>query len=56
LIPDLQVFFDVLLPPIILWAGFSMKKKEFLENFSTLVSGWVGGWRWGAGSGGSGRS
>lgn len=35
--PAWQVCFDVLLPPIIFYAGFTVKRKLFFRNFTTLV-------------------
>ncbi|PSC76023.1 sodium hydrogen exchanger 2-like [Micractinium conductrix] len=32
-----EVCFDVLLPPIIFYAGFTVKRKLFFRNFTTLV-------------------
>jgi hypothetical protein len=33
----MQMFFDVLLPPVIFNAGYSVKKKLFFANFATLT-------------------
>lgn len=32
-----QMFFEVLLPPVIFNAGFSIKKKNFFRHFTTLT-------------------
>lgn len=46
---DEDVFFQVLLPPIIFSAGFSVKKKLFFRNFFTLIVFGVIGTIWTAG-------
>eukprot|EP00201_Polytomella_parva_P001073 CAMPEP_0175076912 /NCGR_PEP_ID=MMETSP0052_2-20121109/23043_1 /TAXON_ID=51329 ORGANISM="Polytomella parva, Strain SAG 63-3" /NCGR_SAMPLE_ID=MMETSP0052_2 /ASSEMBLY_ACC=CAM_ASM_000194 /LENGTH=541 /DNA_ID=CAMNT_0016346209 /DNA_START=104 /DNA_END=1725 /DNA_ORIENTATION=+ len=43
---DDNMFFDVLLPPIIFSAGFNVKKKLFFENFITVMVLGVFGTMW----------
>jgi NhaP-type Na+/H+ or K+/H+ antiporter len=34
---SMQVFYSLLLPPIVFYAGFSVKKKLFFKNLVTIA-------------------
>lgn len=35
--PAVQVFYNILIPPIVFYAGFSVKKKLFFKNLVTIA-------------------